>query len=39
MTSHSSKTKNDLYLYKKWTKNIDLIWCEQIIDILEKKLN
>ena len=39
MATHSSKTKNDLFLYEHRAKKIDLIWCEQIINYLEKKFN
>ena len=39
MASHSSKTKNDLCIYENRAKDLDLIWCEQIINYLEKKFD
>ena len=36
MTSHNSFTfSNDLDVYKDRVKNVDLIWCDQITNLLK----
>ena len=37
LASHNSKTStSDIALYEERAKNVDLIWCSQVISILEK---
>jgi len=36
MATHSSKTLDNIDFYKHRLNNVDLIWCNQIVDIIKK---